>query len=164
MYLLLALLLAGRVYFLRSKKDWSQRRVFVSEEAWPSIFGSLFAGAAIAILAGLDHTHLLLRGFDRRPRHGMTFSRPIRDRLSNAVSALNGPYGRPGTNFYGSSLLVGQSAASGDLPVFTVDVSSGLVSTPRFYWRGRVYDSYTDWALVHFTGFKPRLSSPSGET
>jgi len=49
-YLLLALLLVGRAYYLQSKKDWIRRRVFVNEEAWPAILGSLFMTVGIAIL------------------------------------------------------------------------------------------------------------------
>jgi transglutaminase-like putative cysteine protease len=142
LYLFIALLLVGRVHFLRSKKDWSHRRVFVNEEAWPSIFGSLFMGVAIAVLLAW-----IVPSSPAGVRSAVdawnAFSGPIRDRLSDAVSALNGPNGRPGTNFYDSTLVVGQDAASGDSTVFTVDVLSGLDSTRRFYWRGRVYDNYT---------------------
>src|SRR5512136_2237775 len=73
-------------------------------------------------------------------------TRGLRDRLSNAVTSLNGPYGRPGDNFYGTSLGVGQTAAVGDSPVFTVNIQAPPASNLRYYWRGRVYDSYINGA------------------
>ncbi len=142
-YLLLALLLVGRVYFLQSKQDWAKRRVFVSEEAWPSILGSLFMTAGIAILV-VWIVPVSSAGLNRAGDWWSNLSRPIRDRLSNAVTSLNGPYGRPGNDFYGRSLALGRSAAAGDTAVFSVDVLQGEAATPRFYWRGRVYDEYAD--------------------
>src|SRR5512142_251679 len=50
LYLLLALLLIGRNYYLESEKSWQQRRVFVHDEAWTNILGSLFTVVAAAIL------------------------------------------------------------------------------------------------------------------
>jgi hypothetical protein len=49
-YLLVAFLLAGRLHYLQSRKRWTQRRVFVNEEAWSNILGSLFTTTALAIL------------------------------------------------------------------------------------------------------------------
>jgi transglutaminase-like putative cysteine protease len=61
---------------------------------------------------------------------------------------LKAPYGGVGLNYYGTSLLLGQSAAQGDTPVFTVNVLQPPSSSSRYYWRGRVYDTYGngDWA------------------
>ena len=142
-YLLLALLLVGRAYYLQSKQDWIRRRVFVNEEAWPAILGSLFMTAGIAILAAWL-LPVSAAGLNTASDWWNSVSRPIRERLSNAVTSLNGPYGRPSENFYGSTLAVGRNAAAGDSTVFTVDVLHGAAATPRFYWRGRVYDQYTD--------------------
>jgi transglutaminase-like putative cysteine protease len=142
-YLMLAFLLVGRGYFLESRKDWSRRRVFVSEEAWPSISWGLFVTGSAAILVAWNapaspaSLHSAADWWNR-------FSQPMRESLSNAVTSLSGPYGKPGSNFYGSSLSMGQNAASGDSAVFTVEVLKGVGSTPRYYWRGRVYDQYLD--------------------
>jgi transglutaminase-like putative cysteine protease len=88
-----------------------------------------------------------------------SISRPIRERLSNAVSSLSGPYGRPGPNFYGSSLALGQQAATGDTVVLTVKVLKAPDSVARYYWRGRVYDDYKDgrWTTTSDTdlAFRP---------
>jgi transglutaminase-like putative cysteine protease len=142
LYLLLALLLIGRVYYLESEKVWSQRRVYVNDEAWTNILGGLFTVvAAVILLAWLFPTSIssVQAATDAWTR----VTRSMRDRLSNAVTSLNGPYGRPGVNFYGTSLALGQNAAIGDAPVFTVTSVKAPDSYLRYYWRGRVYDDYS---------------------
>ncbi len=63
-YLLIAIVLAGRIHYLNSRTDWSRRRVFVNEEAWPNILGSLFlmAGTAIMIAWLLPTSRASLQG------------------------------------------------------------------------------------------------------
>ncbi len=153
-YLLLALLLVGRVYFLQSKRDWVKRRVFVNDEAWPTILGGLFTTAGIAILIAWI-VPVSPAGLNAAGTWWSTVSRPLRDRLSNAVSPLNGPYGRPSNDFYGRTLAIGQTAATGDTTLFTVDVLQGDTAAPRFYWRGRVYDQYSNgqWSTQQPSSF-----------
>jgi transglutaminase-like putative cysteine protease len=161
-YLLTAILLAGRTHFLASKRDWSRRRVFISEESWPDSFSSLFLTAGIAVLAAwlIPTSPASLRA---AADTWNTFSRPIRDRLANAVTSLNGPYGGPGVNFYGDSLALGQGAVSGDSTVFTVQVLRAPAQVLRYYWRGRVYDAYSNgrWsaAPASVLAFEPGQSS-----
>ncbi|MBI3738307.1 MAG: hypothetical protein HY258_04605, partial [Chloroflexi bacterium] len=141
-YILLALLLLGRQYYLNNQKEWHDRRVFLSDESWPNIFGGLFVTAAAAVaIAWMIPTSLqsLQAATDAWSR----FTKPIRERLSNAVSSLDAPYGSGGTNFYGDTLGLGRNAAVGDTQVFTVDVLEGSASS-RYYWRGHVYDFYND--------------------
>jgi len=140
-FLLIAILLAGRISFLNNHDDWSRRRVFVNEEAWPNILRSLFvtAGAAILIAWLLPTSRASLQAAVDT-WNGV--SAPVRDRLSNAVTSLRGPYGKPQGNFYGGTLAVGENAASGDSVVLRVQVVRSPSSSVRFYWRGRVYDQY----------------------
>ncbi len=147
-YLLLALLLIGRSYFLQSQQSWLEHRVYVHDEAWTNILGGLFTvvAAAIFIAWNLPSPISSVQGASdawTRMTHG------IRDRLSNAVTSLNGPNGRPGTNFYGSALGLGQDAAVGDSTVFIVKVLRPPDSNPRYYWRARVYDTYSggEWTI-----------------
>jgi transglutaminase-like putative cysteine protease len=71
-----------------------------------------------------------------------SYAKPIQERLSNAVTSLQGPYGKPGENFYGGSLPLGQNAASGDQVVLRVKVLESPGVNLRYYWRGRVYSDY----------------------
>ncbi len=140
-YLLIALLLIGRMYYLESEKGWSERRVYVNDEAWPNILGGLFAAVAVTILIAWAFP-TSISSVQGATDAWTRMTRSMRDRLANAVSSLNGPYGRPGLNFYGAALALGQEAAQGDSPVFTVEVLKNPESVLRYYWRGRVYDTY----------------------
>lgn len=159
-YLLTAIVLVGRAYFLQNRKDWQRRRVFVSDESWSTILGSLLLTGAVAIVVAWV-VPVSASGLSSASSWWNTASRPIRDQLSNAVTSLNGPYGRPTDNFYGSSLSIGRSAAQGDSTVFTVDFLQGTASTPRFYWQGRVYDHYSagQWSVLPASNatFDPKL-------
>ena len=141
LYLLVALLLAGRAYYLQSERTWAERRVYVNDEAWTNILGRLFSTVALAILiAWLFPTSISsVQGASEAWRK---MTQGIRDRLSNAVTSLKAPYGAIGSNYYGTSLLLGENAAQGDTEVFTVNVLKPPDSPSRYYWRGRVYDTY----------------------
>lgn len=145
LFLLLALLLIGRGYYLHNKTFWAARHVFVHDEAWLNILGGLFTAVAatIVIAWALPTPISAVQGASDA---WSTMTHKIRDRLSNAVTSLNGPYGSSGSNFFGSSLSIGQEAATGDALVFNVKVMTPPASTPRYYWRARVYDTYNGGA------------------
>jgi transglutaminase-like putative cysteine protease len=142
-YLLLALLLAGRNYYLDNQRDWLKRRVFTNEEAAAEVFGSLFLAVSAAImLAWLMPTSPA--SFQNAADAWNTFSRPVRERLSNAVTSLNGPRGKSDGNYYGSTLSLGQNAAAGNSVVFKVEALRVAGPVLRYYWRGRAYSDYAD--------------------
>jgi len=91
-YLVLALLLAGRFHYLKRLEDWSRRRVLINEDSWSDILGSLFLTVTAAVLfAWLVPTSPA--SWQGAADTWNSISHPIRERLSNAVSSLNGPYG-----------------------------------------------------------------------
>ena len=144
-YLFLALLYLGRVYLRQNRKVWETRRVFVTTESTQDFTrGALVMAALIVFVAWSLPTSIasvkgMGKAWDR-------FARPIQDRLSNAVTSLDSPYGTGGQGeFYSENLSIGRSAAIGDSPMFTVRVNTSLAEQPpRFYWQGRVYDSYSN--------------------
>lgn len=147
-YLLFALILVGRVYFVQRQKVWAEERLYVHEEAWMNILGGLFILAAAAIIAAWAFP-TSISSVQSATETWSRLTRSLRDRLANAVTPLSGPYGKPGTNYYESTLLLGQNAAEGDTAVFTVDVLKPPESYLRYYWRARVYDRYDNgkWTL-----------------
>jgi transglutaminase-like putative cysteine protease len=171
-YVLIALLLLGREYYLRSRKEWNKRRVSINEEAWSNIFGGLFATMVVAVwIAWLIPTSLasLQAATDTWSR----LTKPIRERLSNAVSPLESPYGAGGSNFYGETLALGRNAALGDSPVLIVEVLNAPDFSTRYYWRGRAYDFYSSgqWTSTPASrlNFQPRngdlkVPSAAGQT
>jgi transglutaminase-like putative cysteine protease len=147
-FILVALLLIGRHYFLQNRKEWIQKRVFLSGEAWPNIFGGLLTTVGLAVvIAWLIPTSF--SSIQAVTDSWNSFYAPIRDRLSNAVTSLNSSsaFGAGGY-YYGDSLALGRDASQGDTTVFTVQVLSSPEFTPRYYWRGRVYDVYSHGAWV----------------
>ena len=140
-FVLVAVLLVGRMHYLNSEGDWSRRRVFINEEAWPNILGSLFITAlSVILIAWMVPTSG--RGLQTAAETWRSIGDPIRERLSNAFVSLTGPYGKQPDNFYGASLPLGRDAALGDEIVLRVQVLSSPDAAVRFYWRGRVYDNY----------------------
>ena len=146
-YILLSLILLGHDYYRRSQKEWSKRRVFVGEDAWSNIFSSLFTIIAFIVLIAWSIPSSLSNWQAASVRWN-EFTKPIRDRLSNAVTSLDSPYSNGGDNFYSDTLDIGRIAATGNTPIFTVKVLSGPEFSTRYYWRGRVYDLYDhgQWA------------------
>lgn len=140
---LLALLLLGREYYLRSHADWIKRRIVVNEEAWSDIFSGLLTTVVLSvILAWTIPTSL--SSLQSAAETWNDFTQPIRDRLSNAVSSLKSSSSIPGAGSYTDTLALGTVAATADTTTFTVHVMSVLNVTPRYYWRGRVYDNYSN--------------------
>jgi transglutaminase-like putative cysteine protease len=172
LFILIVLLLLGREYYLQSQEEWAARRLFINDEAWPNIFGGLFMTATVAVVAAwMIPTSLssLQAAADAWNR----FTKPLRERLSNAVSPLDAPYGAGGGNFYGDTLGLGQDAARGDSPAFTVEVLNEPSTSARYYWRGHVYDFYSSgqWVSTPATGtaFKPsdgdlQIPNPDGRS
>ena len=142
-FVLLAALLASRVYFLDRQTSWARNRVFVGEDSGGNILAGLLVTAIVAILAAW-WIPALPGSVERAAQTWHDYVEPIRERLSNAVTSLNGPYGKPGDNFYGGVLPLGQSAATGDQVVLKVEVLELPGVNLRYYWRGRAYSDYAD--------------------
>jgi transglutaminase-like putative cysteine protease len=150
-YIFLALLYLGRVYFWQNRKFWDEQRVFVTSESAQDLSRSLLVLAAVTVFVAwslptsISSLKSATQAWDR-------LARPIRERLNNAVTALESPYGSSGQgDFYSDSLFLGRNAAQGDTPVFSVKLNNQLEDQPpRFYWRGRVYDTYANglWSNI----------------
>src|SRR5512143_945813 len=147
-YLLIAMILVGRSYFVQREKVWAEQRVYVHEEAWANILGGLFTLTAAAIIVAWTFP-TSISSVESASQAWSRATRSMRDRLSNAVTSLSGPYGRPGTNYYESTLQLGKDASQGDTTVFTVEVLKPPDSYLRYYWRARVYNHYENgkWSL-----------------
>ncbi|MBI5297106.1 MAG: transglutaminase domain-containing protein [Chloroflexi bacterium] len=145
-YAFLSLLLLGRLYFNRNRLVWDQKRMFVTAEATQDITNSLLAVTAVMIFVAWS-VPISLSSLKEAGKAWRDMTRPIRERLENAVDALESPYssGSGNTDFYGSSLSLGRNASQGDTPVFNVRAMDEIENKPpRYYWRGRVYDVYNN--------------------
>ncbi|HEX2696516.1 MAG TPA: transglutaminase-like domain-containing protein, partial [Anaerolineales bacterium] len=159
-YILLALLLLGRQYYLNNQKEWEKRRVFINDEAWTNIFSGLFATAALSVIVAWT-IPTSLQNLQATTDAWSQFTKPLRDRLSNAVTSLDTRYGSGGTNFYGDRLGLGLNAEVGDTQVFSVDVLSSS-AVPRYYWRGHIYDFYNNGQWLSTPASKLDFDPDSG--
>ena len=141
-HLFLALLLIGRRYFLRSRIQWRIQHIAISEDAWPEILNGLIVVTIVSIFAAW-FLPTSLSSLQAASDAWNKVSNPVRDRLSNAVAALQSPYNNGGTNFYSNNLTLGINAAQGNQPIFTVKVLSSPI-TMAYYWRGQVYGFYAN--------------------
>jgi transglutaminase-like putative cysteine protease len=141
-YLFTSLVLLGRLHYLEKQIEWKKKRVFLSSESEGELSRSVLATAAILVFAAWVLPGAL-RSIEPAAQTWKNFTEPIVERLSDAVSALDSPYGTvAGENFYGSLLNLGSNAPVSDAPVFHVKVGEAEVERSRYYWRGRTYDVY----------------------
>jgi len=141
-FALLALLLVGRVHFLRHRPDWARRRIFVGEDSGTNLMSGLFWTVALT-LAAAWWIPVSPGSVQRAADTWNQYVKPFEERFSKAVDSLTGPYGKPGGSFYGGALPLGHVAASGDQIVLTVEVLQSPGINLRYYWRGFAYNDYS---------------------
>jgi len=144
-YLLLALVLLGRLQFSRTASNSKARGILVTNEAPLDIQYHLLVLTSIVIVV----VWILPGPIPRVETAAQWWNRatnPMRADFTNAVSALESPYGsgRIG-DFYTETAELGRSAVLGDETVLRARINSSMVnSPPRYYWRGWAYDRYID--------------------
>lgn len=143
-YIFLGLILLGRLYFLENRTAWKTKHVFVTSDIEWDISRVALTFAAVAVFIAWALPSVITRipsAFDA----WKNFINPITERLSDAVSALESPYGASAsTSYYGTDLSLGSKAPVSDTTVFFVEVDQIDFDPVRYYWRGRVYDQYID--------------------
>ncbi len=148
-FILLALLLLGRMNFLQEQQRWKDKRIFLSPETSLDLTGGMAIAAGLLILVAWTAPLSLIK-IDAARQTWNRITKPWTEfttRFENAVSALESQTGgSPGTEFYGSNLELGLGFPLSEEVMFTVEapeLPAGL-QPPRYYWRGRVYDRFTD--------------------
>ncbi len=162
-YLLFAMLLLGRQFYLKNRESWRERRVFLMQESTFDltrgmvIAASLFVFIAWTIPASQS-------GFESAVNTWQRFTQPWRDMqewFSNAVESLEGSTTRRITgDFYGNQLGLGSGNPLSDQVVFSVEIPDLEEKQPRYYWRGYVYDLYQNYQW-YATGGNSNEYSPS---
>jgi transglutaminase-like putative cysteine protease len=144
-YLFFALLLVARLVYLRKRNLWKQTRTHT-----PSDVG--FDFSRIAIIATMVlvlfawNMPVLAESLDPISDAWVAVTRPwqsFKDRFGFAFASLRASVGMV-TNMYGESMLLGRGTRLGDNVVMEVEVPPLQMNGARFYWRGRVYDTYNN--------------------
>ncbi len=152
-YIFITLVMLGRLHFLNNKINWKIKHVFFTSDTEWDISRSALTFAAIAVFMAWALPGVLT-SIKPIAEAWNDFTDPIAKRLSDAVSALDSPYGTSSSgDFYGSALSLGSNAPVSDTAVFFVKVDQVEFAPIRYYWRGRVYDQYIDgqWSSTSVT-------------
>jgi len=166
-FIFIALFLLGRLNFLQDQKHWRERRVFLSPENSFDLTSTMAVVAAsiifIAWLIPLSITRVdsVRQAWERitKPWTNLT------DRMENAVSALKSTSPNRPSEFYGTELKLGNGFSLSSAVMFKVEVHEPPYDQkpPRYYWRGRTYDLFSNgqWYTTGTTSkeFSPSVSS-----
>jgi transglutaminase-like putative cysteine protease len=176
-YFFIALLLIGRINFLRNHEQWEQHQVLAGSEPEFDLNKNMVIAAAIIIMAAwsLPTPAVVLPEAARIWRN---ISQPFdntRQRINDALAALHGgSSANTVSELYGNTMGLGRSTGTGKAELFSVRATQN--NLPRLYWRVRVYDTYQNgnWLTLNGqnTPFNPEqdslvrkelLPSPVGE-
>ena len=144
----MALLLLGRMNHLANKQSWRDRRIFLSPDNNVDLTSIMAIAAGLIILVAWTPP-ASPSGLDSAVRTWNRLTQPWRDlteRLENAVSALESPSGGIRGEFFGSEIALGRGFPLSDSLMFRV-LPPELPpdqQPPRYYWRGRTYDYFTE--------------------
>ncbi|BAJ64391.1 DUF4129 domain-containing transglutaminase family protein [Anaerolinea thermophila] len=154
LYFLVALILAGRVFYLNAHAEWKQRGEMVEGEVGFDISRGAALVALVLVLMGWYSPTLVnsfIPGTREQRELSQRFSR-FRERISNAVFSLNSP-APVYVESLGETLALGQGSELSDDEVLRIKTERGRLAGGRFYWAGRIYDAYLDgqWVTTDVT-------------
>ena len=142
-YLFLCLVLFGRLNYLRRRSFWKEQHIKLSSESVTDLNGTMLIAAVVLVFLAWvapSPAHPI-EAVGRLWGRVTKFWQPVLDDLGNAVAGLEGRTIGVSNDFYGDTLELGTSAATGDTVIFTV-LAASPKEVPRYYWRVRIYDQY----------------------
>jgi transglutaminase-like putative cysteine protease len=146
-FILFELLLVGRLNYLAQQIQWKQKRVFLSPENSLDLTSSMAIMASLIMITAWVTPSSFLR-IEIAHRAWNRILEPWNnfvERFENAVSALDSPSGGKPGEFFGTELELGLGFPLSDVVMFTVETPDLPFNQkpPRYYWRGRVYDYFS---------------------
>jgi transglutaminase-like putative cysteine protease len=148
-FLLLTLLVLGRMAFLRNKRKWRQEGIHTTTEIHADINKTLILlTLSLLVLAWL--IPVTPQQVDRYSELWDTLTQPW-NRFTEQIADIFVFDQTPTTTssgFFGDSLSLGNGIPASEDEVFTVEVISPPPPSYRNYWRTRSYDTYKnpDWS------------------
>jgi len=144
-YIMFAMLLLGRSYYLKNHERWRNQRVFQTQENAFDLMVGVVATAFLFIIITWT-IPVSAAGWESASQTWHRFTRPWRDMqewFSNAVEPLSGSQAPKNVDsFYGNSLSLGSGTSQSDTVLFTVTPPKSYQEYPYLYWRGYVYNNY----------------------
>jgi len=143
-YLFLAILLLGQLFYLKNRESWRERRVFQMQESTFDFTRGMVISATLFVIVAwtFPATH---SGFESAIRAWNRLTRPwedVQEWFSNAVESLEAPVIRRSGELFSDRLSLGLGTPLTDTVVFSVEAPELEEKPPRYYWRGYVYDTY----------------------
>ncbi|MGB7875710.1 MAG: transglutaminaseTgpA domain-containing protein [Anaerolineales bacterium] len=168
-YLFLAILLLGQLYYIKNRESWRKRRVFQMQESTFDFTRGMVISATLFIIVAwtFPATH---SGFESAIRTWNQLTGPwedVQEWFSNAVESLEAPVIRRSGELFSNQLGLGLGNPLAETVVFSVEAPDLEEKPPRYYWRGYVYDFYqnhtwyaTEAILDEFTPSNTELIVP----
>ncbi len=142
-FVLVVILLAGRIYFLENQKKWGEHGIAVDSETGSGMGKSVVISALLIVVLAWNipvFVEVFTPGTVARNKASQSWDW-IRERFENAFVSLQGNTVKV-SDFYGNDLALGSGTAMGNETVFNVEASTTRSPGLRFYWRGNTYDYY----------------------
>ena len=149
-YVLLALLILGRLTLLHQRAEWKQEGVFFSPETSGDLNRVTLLVVAGLLIFSWSIPVISSGGGGFSDFWTNTIAHPwstLSTRISNAFSSLQ-TRTIVVQNFFGNNLALTSGSYLGDNVLFTVNSAAPTPSGVRFYWQARTYTAYADgqWA------------------
>ena len=147
LYLLFCLVLLGRIYYLRSRREWEQRGGTVELEVGYDLGRGVLISAVVLALLAWNTPRLVNVFSDNNNQERISRGWQIfRDRISKGVDSLRSPAPMI-VEGYGNNLFLGTGGVLGDDVMFEVK-PEGARPAGRMYWSARTYDTYLNGQWV----------------
>jgi transglutaminase-like putative cysteine protease len=145
-YLFIGLALLGRLNFVRNRRDWSARRVYLNPEAPTDLSLSILVSAALVVILAWN-VPVTVNEYKGAAQFWSDAAKPlkgIREKLRDAFAPVRQPVPTSRRDYYDQSLDLGIGSLHSDAVLFTVKVPPEALRMPRLYWRGIAYDKYVN--------------------
>jgi transglutaminase-like putative cysteine protease len=141
-YVLVSLLLIGRLFYIRTGHFWEATGIQVDVETGHDLGRGVLIGGLVLVLLAWSLPGIFSSLEWRTPDQLKAIQswERLRSRLGNAFAGLRNPVIQVNA-FFGDEMSLGSGTILGDEILFTV-APDKFPANLRFYWRARSYDSY----------------------
>jgi transglutaminase-like putative cysteine protease len=144
-FLFLALFLIARLVYLHQQRKWKQSRTALPPHLGLDFIRFTFAAVTIIVLLAWTAPALAqaIPAFVKASEPLREAWYDLRDDWRNAFGSLRSSVGYF-TNYYSNSAALGRGNTLSDSVVFYAKVPEFTPIGVRYYWRGAVYDTYSN--------------------
>ena len=153
-YFFFAFLLLARLDYFNNRKNWEKKNFFIVSDAKLDL--SILSTLAIAVLLlftwSLPGSNAEWESISRWWDKTSYSFENTRKNFDNIFSSVDNPRQVYGKVFYGTELTLGERSYQGLAPIAVVQVPEIEDAPPRYYWRVRSYDTYSNGSWTSAEG------------